>query len=134
MKKLTPKKTNVNAMKKSSSNAKNVKKSKNTVKTDKNAKGIEYELSLNLQSNMFSKKEGEKTKREDSDKKSTISAYYKNMVLRCGKCEGEFTHDADIKSEKYELTCPHCSETHLITLKPESHTLMIYSKTTKEKK
>jgi hypothetical protein len=56
-----------------------------------------------------------------------LRSYYKNMVLHCVKCDGSFSHKADLPLMEYQIKCPHCAEAHVLKFKPASRLFTVQS-------
>jgi len=58
-----------------------------------------------------------------------LKSYYKNMMFRCVKCDGSFTHKTSLPYVEYKIKCPHCSEAHILKFKPTSRLFTVHSDT-----
>jgi hypothetical protein len=101
---------------------------------DKVIAAIGKELRSNTRPAMFrdAGTDGSKSKLVRLDEEASEDAlmtYYKNMVLRCIKCDGKFDHKASLAPVEYELKCPHCNEVHMLRLTPASGLFTVQSKT-----
>jgi DNA-directed RNA polymerase subunit RPC12/RpoP len=88
------------------------------------------ELSKNTRPQMFeTDRTAEKSKlvKLDEADDDAMKSYYKNLQLRCVKCDGSFQHKADLPLVEYEIKCPHCSESHILKFKPTSRLFTMQS-------
>lgn len=44
---------------------------------------------------------------------------HKKFLFRCGKCVGEFEHNAKIAVLDHRVVCPKCKKEHLLKLEPQ---------------
>jgi hypothetical protein len=66
---------------------------------------------------------------EEAGPGDTMRSYYKDMVLRCVKCDGSFNHKTDLPLMEYQIKCPHCNEAHVLKFKPASRLFTVQSNT-----
>ena len=50
--------------------------------------------------------------------KDNPAVIYKRFMFRCGKCVGEFEHNAKIAVLDHKVICPKCKKEHLLELEP----------------
>ncbi len=50
--------------------------------------------------------------------KKNPAVIHKKFLLRCGKCVGEFEHNAKIAVLDHKVICPICKKEHLLELEP----------------
>jgi hypothetical protein len=50
--------------------------------------------------------------------KDNPAVIHKRFLFRCGKCVGEFEHNAKIAVLDHKVICPKCKKEHLLELEP----------------
>jgi len=111
--------------------AKKVAKSKDVKKetknpsdiSDKELRRIQKELAQTKNKSILIEQDIQKLREKLSLSMCGISdgnpaVIHKKFLFRCGKCVGEFEHNANIAVINHKVVCPKCKKEHLLELEP----------------